>query len=305
MLDSYLMKLKSHKIGKGLADIGLLYVVAAWGSTFFIVKGALDSIDPIILIGYRCMLAALILGAILLYKREKIFANAKQGLILGLVMWLVFVPQTVGLSYTTASSAGFITGLFIVFVPIFSFIFYRKRPTILAFLAVAVALAGLWVLTGGLKSFNFGDFLILLSAVAAAWQILIIDKYVKSKASSLVLAFQQFFFVGLFSLASGLALNLPFSVNSTGTWWAILFLAIFATLLANVVRMYAQKYSTPLRVSLIFTLEPVFAAVFAWWLGGEMFTISAAIGGALIVLAMVISELPSRAIKSKLPYWGS
>lgn len=285
-------KLKTY-----ISDLGLLYAAAVWGSTFFLVKDSLGSIDPVILVGYRFLLAALLLGLYLLCKQVNMFSNFKQGLILGVFLWLLYAPQTIGLGYTSAANSGFITGLFVVFVPLFSFLFFKQIPSFMRLFAVGLSLTGLAVLTGGLKEINIGDMLTIITAMAYAIHILFADKYVKGDLNPLVLSFQQFLTVGVLSLIAGVIFKLPFSPGNPTTLGIIAFLAIFPTLSAFVIQLVAQKFTTPVKVALIFAMEPVFAAVFAWTLGGEVFTYSQAAGGILIVAAMIISELPTHKFK--------
>jgi len=284
------------------ANLGLFYSAAVWGSTFFIVKWCLLSINPVILVGYRFTLAALILAGFLVVRRKHLFAHFKEGLVLGLFLWLLYLPQTIGLGITTASNSAFITGTFVIFVPIFSFLVFRRGPSKTEVMSALVSLTGLWVLTRGLQSVNYGDLLTVVTAMAYAIHILFIDRFVKGGADPYVLSFQQFLVVGVLSLAVGLIFRLPFHPASTDVIWVILFLALFPTLSAFVIQLVAQKYISPIRVSLIFAFEPVFAALFAWTLGGEPFVTHRAAGGLLVFLALIISSLPSgRELLSRIP----
>jgi len=276
-----------------MADLGLFWSAAIWGSTFFIVKGALENIDPIILVGYRFMLAGLILLIYVLASGRSLRHHWGPAAFLSIVLWLLYIPQTIGLEYTTASNSGFITGLFVAFVPLFMWAIFRKRPGRIDIMATLIALAGLWILTGGMHDVNRGDMLTLLAAVTYALHILFVDKYLKQGADPFVLTCQQFLLVGAFSLVAGLVLDLPFEVSSTDVIWVVLFLAIFPTFTAFLIQVLAQRITAPFKVSLIFSLEPVFAALFAWTLGGEDFVTHRALGGLLIFSALVISSFGS------------
>lgn len=278
---------------KTIAELGLFYSAAIWGSTFFIVKDALDGIDPIILVGYRFIFAGLVMLGFLLYKKKPVLANFKQGLWLAIILWSLYIAQTIGLKYTTASNSGFITGLFIAFVPLFMLAIFRKKPTMMETLAAFVSLGGLWVLTGGLTDINPGDSLTLVAAVTYALHVLYADKFIKGGADPIVIATQQFIVVGLLSFITGLIFDLPFNISTNYAIGATFFLAIFPTLSAFVIQMAAQKITTPVKVSLIFAFEPVFAGLFAWTLGGEAVVMHRAFGGLLIFIAIVISGLPT------------
>ncbi len=274
-----------------IAEIGLLYASAIWGTTFFMVKNVLQYIDPVILCSYRFLLAALILMFFLIYNRLPLFSNLKEGLILGFFLWLIYISQTIGLVFTTASNAAFITGLFIVFIPIFLFIFFKKKPNLKSLLAITIALCGLNFLTGGLIHANKGDLITLITAFAYALHVLFADKYVKKDINPYTLCFQQFLFVSILSFLTAFLFRLPFSIAKTSVIWIILFLTIFPTLSAFVIQLVAQKNTAPIKVSLIFALEPVFGAIFAWTLGGETFIFTKAIGGLLIFLSLIVYEV--------------
>ncbi len=275
-----------------LADIGLVYSAAIWGSTFFIVKAALTGIDPVIMVGYRFLFAGLAVLVYLWWRGKPVLVGLKRAAYLGLLLWLLYVPQTMGLEFTTASNSGFITGLFVAFVPFFLLTIFRRRPTIMELAASGVSLAGLWILTGGMTYVNTGDLLTLITAMMYALHLLYSDKYLKAGADPLVISCQQFMVVGLLSLLTAAIFGLPFSIRTREAGLIVLFLAIFPTLLAFVIQMLAQRIRSPLRVSLIFAFEPVFAALFAWTLGGEAFVTRRAIGGLFVFSALVISGLP-------------
>lgn len=276
-----------------LSELGLFYAAAIWGSTFFIVKGALNGIDPITLVAYRFLLAGGLLLIYLLYKKKDLTKNWKQSIFLGIILWMLYIPQTIGLKYTTASNSGFITGLFVIFIPIFLLTLFRKKPTVMETAASIVSLFGLWFLTGGLHDINIGDSITLIASVTYAIHVLYTDKYVKEGTDPAILICQQFLFVGLLSLLTSIVLGLPLNIDGTSVLTATLFLAIFPTFSAFVIQGYAQKYTSPIKVSLIFAFEPLFAALFAWTLGDEQIIQHRAIGGLLIFLALIISGLPT------------
>src|SRR5690348_5943867 len=109
-----------------LSFIGLLVSTAIWGSTFFIIRNTVTAINPITLVAYRCTIAAIIFAAIVYLRKESFLAHAKHGFILGVFLWVQYIFQTLGLKYTTASNSGFITGLFILFLPIFGLLFFKR-----------------------------------------------------------------------------------------------------------------------------------------------------------------------------------
>ncbi len=277
-----------------LADLGLLYIAAIWGSTFFLVKDHLAYVDPVVMVAYRFVLGTILMGGYLLYRRKPWFTNFKPGALLGVLLWLCYVAQTIGLEFTTASNSGFITGLFVAFVPVLAFFLFRELPSPLKIGAVLTSMSGLWFLTGGLAEINSGDLLTLITALAFAAYILLADRYTKANLDPYVLTFQQFLTVAGLSVIVALVFGLPFTVTSAGTVGVILFLTLFPTLSAFVIQMAAQKFTAPVKVSLILAAEPIFAALFAWTMGGETFVLNRAMGGLLVVLAIIIAEIPIR-----------
>lgn len=275
---------------RALLDLGLLYAALIWGSTFFVVKGVLDDVDPIALVGYRFLLSALFLLPWTL-RRPRPSALLKEGIVLGALLMVLYVSQTSGLQHTTASNSGFITGLFVFFVPLFLLIFLRKPPDPGQWAAVALAVAGLWLLTGGPGGFNQGDALTLLAAMTYAGHLLATDRFVAGDADPVLLAFHQFWFCGAASVILAWAAGASFRVGSASAAWTILFLTLFPNLSAFFIQIVAQKHTAPLKVSLIFSLEPVFAAAFAWTLGEEPFSAAKAAGGGLILAGMVLGEV--------------
>ncbi len=271
------------------AELGLVYCAAVWGATFFMVKDALAGVDPVALVALRFLLSALLLAPFALSRPSR-FKLLKESAILAVLLFLLYVSQTVGLVYTSASNSGFITGLFVIFVPLFLLIFLGRPPTRVQWASSALALGGLWLLTGGVRSANFGDAITLIAAATYAAHLLATDRYVRADADALVLAFHQFWMTGalaaLYAAASGRSFAVARPAAAT-----IVFLAGVPTLSAFFLQMRAQKTVPPVKVSLIFSLEPVFAAAFAWTLGGEAFAPARAAGGALIVAAMMAGEL--------------
>ena len=287
-----------NKYKRRLADLGMLYAAAIWGSTFFVVKSILNDVDPVILVGYRFLMAGSILLVILKLKGRAVLSGFGRAAWLGFLLWMLYIPQTIGLKYTTAANSGFITGLFVAFVPFFLLTIFRRRPTVMESIASGISLIGLWVLTGGLVDINTGDLLTLIAAVTYALHLLYSDKCMKAGIDPYIISCQQFLVVGILSIVTALIFDLPFGVASSGAVWMILFLTIFPTLLAFVFQMMAQKIASPLRVSLIFALEPVFAGLFAWTLGGEPLVSHRALGGLLIFMALIVSGL-------KWPPWNT
>jgi len=281
-----------------LWQAALLCCAAVWGATFYLIKDALHGVHPVALVGYRFGLSALFLAPAALLRRREAGEGGgllKDGAVLAGLLLILYVTQTAGLAWTTASNSGFITGLFVVFVPALLYAARRQVPTPSQRAAVLLAVSGLWLLTGGPRGVNRGDAITLASAFAYAAHLLYTDRCVRAGRDLALLAFHQFWMTGAASLSIAAAMGYPLGVADSKTAWVIVFLAIVPTLSAFFIQMAAQRRIEPMRVSLIFSTEPVFAALFAWTLGGEAFRTLSAAGGGLIAAAMAVSELSPKA----------
>ncbi len=274
-----------------LMNAGLIYAAAIWGSTFVIVKDTLHSVSPHILVGYRFTLAALGMLILCIFLKRNIFDRLGKGMLLGICLFLIYSPQTIGLAVTTASNSAFITGLFVIFVPLFSLLLFRIRPGKQKMIAVVLASAGLWLLTGGLHEVNAGDVMTLITAAAYGMHIILADRYMKSGCDPYVLTFQQFAVTAIMSIIIAVIVGAPFQINQKSIG-VIIFLALLPTLSAFLIQMIVQTRENPVKVAILFSLEPVFAAVFAWTIGNEHFIPIRALGGMVIVTAMIFAEVP-------------
>jgi len=249
------------------------------------------AIYPWVLTTITMTASSLVMLIIALLMGKKPFQNMKQGIILGFMLACILLPQGMGMKYTTASNSGFITGLFIVFVPFVNFFVFGKKPTRAVFYALPLALLGLWFLTGGITGFNKGDGLTLITAVACAFHVLYANKIVKNGVDATSLSFQQYATTAVCALILALCFG---NWNIEGSFKLVSVMAYLVFLpncLAFFLQFKAQKFVAPFKVSLLFLSESVFAAIFAWTLGSEPFLIAKAAGGLLIVSGMVIVDI--------------
>lgn len=267
-------------------ELGLVYCSLVWGATFPLVKDVVGTVSPAALVGWRFALSALCLVPWVI-RRPRPAAHLKEGVALGGLLLALYLSQTVGIVYTSAANSGFITGLFVLFTPLFLWLFRRKAPSGAQWAASALAAGGLWLLTGGASGFNRGDALTLLSAMTYAAHLLATDAYTRRDSDPVLLAFHQFWVCAAGAFAVALSSGASIGVPDGQAWAAVWFLALVPNLSAFFIQLVAQKTVAPMRVSLIFSLEPVFAALFSWTVGGEAFTAVSALGGGLIVAAMV------------------
>lgn len=265
-----------------------------WGTTFPIMKIALGDIKPFYFISLRFIIAFLVLTVILNKKLLKInFRTVKIGIFVGLWLFFGYAFQIYGLQFTTASKSGFITGLSVIIVPVLSIFILKERPSLSSWIGVFLALVGMYFLTGFTEAgFNIGDLLTLFCAFSIAMQIVFLSKYIKEEDPLVITWFQ-------ITTVMVLGTIISFFESSSGTIntnsiMVIIYTGIFATALAIFVQSRAQQFTTSTHTGLIFSLEPVFAALFSFLILNERLQTMGMIGGALIFIGIILSEIGNK-----------
>ena len=279
------------------AELYMAAVTFIWGSTFVISKSLLDYTTPLAYTALRFFLSAAIV-LILFYKRVSVIplSTMLKGTVLGTLLFFGFALQTVGLQYTTASKSAFFTGMLVVLTPIVHFtvqhfLKMEKKPLRTGnIIGVIFAAFGLFLLTSPEgSSFNYGDALTLGCAGLFAFYIVYLD-FASSEPDKLQLTYIQFLVCGILGLISAILFENSHIVFSWQFISGLLYLTIFATIISMWVQNQYQGDTTPTRAALIFALEPVIAAVFAYYFRSEIIGIIGAMGGAIIMLGLLISE---------------
>jgi drug/metabolite transporter (DMT)-like permease len=228
---------------------------------------------------------------------REVWRGLKGGCVAGVFLWLGYVLQTFGLKYTSAGNSGFLTGLYIVLVPLISAAIYRRWPQGREMLGIAIATVGMIVMTApNLNAhwqMNRGDLLTIACAAAFACHLLVLG-YFSQRDFFPGVALGQIVCTALLSAVS-LALEPPHAIWSGAVIGAIVITAVFATAVAFALQTWAQQYTSATRTALIFALEPVFALAVAVTAGGEALSAAAIAGGALILAGILAVELkPAR-----------
>ena len=277
------------------AELLLIAITVVWGLTFSLVKKSLAEIQPFVFMAWRFWLAFIVTGLLCLKKLRVIDRGMlKAGLFLGVLLFASYAFQTFGLKYTTAGNAGFITGLFIVFVPVLSVLFLRHRPDLKSIAAVLVALVGLGFLSIQPDfRVNSGDYLVLACALSYSIHIILLDGYVK-KFDLMLLTCLQMGFLALSNTASGLIFEGFVLPRGWIVWLSIIICGVFASAVAFYVQGYAQKVLTPVRTSMVLIMEPVFSVLFGILLLGERLSRRGWLGCGLILAGMLLTEIPTR-----------
>lgn len=285
-------------MAKGLSPFvadGLLFFISLiWGSTFIIVKKTIEVIPPVAFNSIRFMIASILLFVIFLYRQKKLNPQVLyDGTILGVVLFLTFTCQTIGLKFVTASETGFITGLYLIFVPVISVLFLGRGIDLKTSFAVLIAFVGLFLISfTGKVSVGVGEILVLLNALFVAFHILLVDYYGKRDDVFALTSIQIFVLTILSVLYTTFFEGWSFKLTLDGeVIFAFLLTGVFATVVAFLIQTYAQKYTTPTKAAVIFTFEPLSSAFFGYLLGGEVLRLSQYVGAFLIFISMLILEI--------------
>ena len=290
------MTLISSKFREYGADASLLFISIIWGSTFIITKQALENVPVFSFLSLR-FAAASVLLVIICFPRIKhiTFQTIQDGTVLGAVLFLTYAFQTVGLKYTQATVAAFITGLYVIIVPVFSLLILKKSPRPFALIGVLLAFAGLVLVTlNGRIVLSRGEVLVLVNALFASFHIIFIDFYSRRNDIYLLTAIQIFVVFICSILSSVLFEKDGFSYSySDQLVFAVFLTGILATVVAFLIQTGLQKYTTPTKAAIIYTMEPVSSAFFSYFIGAELLTLRQYIGAMIIVFAVLFVELES------------
>ncbi len=285
-----MLSLKKKRI---LAEIGCLLCGMVWGGSFVVVKSVSEAVTPNWVLGLRFIVPAAVL-ALYLGKRLKVSKNVfLVAAFSGVLQYLGFLTQVIGLTTTTAGNSAFISALYVVLVPFCLWAYTKKRPkwTVLAAGSISVLGVGLLVLQPGV-SVNVGDLWTIAAAILFAVNLALIAVCVSGGMDALAFTCIQFLFTALPALAIG-ALFEPFpaaeALFSADILWGFFYLIVLSTIFAQVVQNVALVYADPSHASLIFGTEAVFGALCGAIFLGEAITPRFLAGAALVAAAVVLS----------------
>jgi len=287
--------LKKHPLAPW---ISLLFLVSfIWSTTFIIIKEVLVELSPANYLFSRFSLACIILFLIY-WKDIKHFWQlfSRKGLILGAILSICYFAGAYGVEYTTASNATFIGSMFIIFVPLLEWLILKKKISRRVLMATIIAAIGILFLTGAVTlSFQLGDGLVLISALAMAFHILLTERFAKDIPTKTLMVSQMFvvtIIAGIVALFQG-GIALPSTME---TFYPILYLALFATVFAFEVITYAEKHVESTDTCLILSFQGIFAFVLAVMLHLEIPTPYKIIGVVLLTFANILAESKKKGI---------
>jgi drug/metabolite transporter (DMT)-like permease len=282
-----------------LAVVALLLVGFVWGAAFVLMKDAIQEQPYMDFLATRFTVAALAMFILRPVVASRIQpGDLKYGAVAGVILAFAYITQTIGLELTTASISGFLTGLYVVLTPLFAWLLLKQKISLKIAVGAMLAAVGLGVLSGASDSveFQIGQLWLIACAVLYAAHILVLGKYGQNR-DSYRFAMLQIAFVAVvtwvFALADGYQAPPNFDV-----WFAIFFTALLSTVFAFWVQTWAQTIIEPSRVALLITSEVIFTALIAVGVGQEPLTLTMAVGGSIMVIAMLLVEWPSSESKS-------
>lgn len=289
------------------AELALFLVTFIWGGTFLFTKLGLEYTQPSFYIILRFSIALLL--SIIIFRKSilKIPKSvAKEGFILGVFFGAGFLFQTYGLDYTTVSKSAFITGITVPLTPFVFWFIVRKKVQKWSKIGVIIASIGLWLFTNPtFDGFNIGDLLTLLSTVFWALYITYMDVYTKGKSGkdySAQLVIMQFVGATPLAIISFIILDLSsFQFELNGALiGSLAFNSILASILVTFIHTSVQRYTTPVKAALIFSLEPVVASSVAMIFLSEFLNFREYVGAAILFSGVLISELGPYVFKKRL-----
>ena len=276
-------------ISTWLLAIGVVF----WGATFVLMKEAVDNIDVYSYLSVRFFISAGLLAAIFPRSLARITRETfLKGALIGSMLAVSFITQSIGMQHTTASNSAFITGLYIVFVPLSVIALDRRLPSPMQSAAILLAFTGLAFITvkPGLR-IGIGDIWTFACAVAFGIHVVMIGRLVHN-IDGRAFAIVQMGTVAVITLAAGLITNGRIEISGNYlVWRSIIFCAIFAGAFMYTVQALFQRHISEIKAVIIYSLEPLFGALIAVIMLGERITPAAMLGGALIMSAMVLSDL--------------
>jgi drug/metabolite transporter (DMT)-like permease len=285
------------------ADLALAFCTLIWGATFVVVKEALEGASVFAFLAARFVLASLLMGVYFRAALRRLTpAEYWAGGIIGVFMFAGYAFQTLGLLYTTPAKAGFITGFSVVLVPVLLAAFWKRKANAWIWAGALAALAGLYFLSvppgeigAALGGLNLGDMLVLGCAVMFALHIILVGHY-SPKHSVAALSFMQVAATAVLGViavpvTAATGLEAPRFAWTAPVLGGILVTAIGATAIAFTIQVWAQKHTSATHTAIIFSLEPVFAALTSYIVLDERLGGRGLIGAALVLAGILLAEL--------------
>ena len=289
-------------------SLALFFATLIWGTAFVAQSQGMDHIGPFTFQAIRCLMAPVALFPLIALLERKTICQFlpkwkdpklwKNGLLCGPALFFATNLQQMGMVYTDAGKAGFITAMYIILVPVFS-IFLGRKPSIRLVISILLAVFGMYLLCGtNVTSINLGDILIFLGAVAFAVHILLVEKTCQG-VDGLRLNSVQALVVGVLSFVIMLLTETPKLDNIRSCTLPLLHTGILSMGIAYSLQIIGQKHVESSAASLIMSMESVVAVIAGWLILNERLTLPEGLGCLLIFLSVILSQLPQRSTKKE------
>jgi drug/metabolite transporter (DMT)-like permease len=288
------------------ANLILLLTAAIWGAAFVSQNLAMQSIGPYWFVGLRFLIGFVVVLPFAIRENSKAAAPLTRRdltafCIIGLALLGGAVTQQIGMLTTTVTNASFLTGLYVIIVPMLSVVVLRRIPHWIIWPSSLMALAGIYYLSGGqLSSLKAGDFWVIACAVFFGTQVLLVGVFVSNSARPLTLSAAQFLICGLGALVIAAVVE---TVSWSGIVAAapeILYAGVISSGVAYTLQVVGQRWTTAPQAAIFLASESLFGALFGALLLGERITLVGYIGCALIFISMILVEIVPELTKTKL-----
>lgn len=270
----------------------MVIITIFWGLSYTFMVLGLEVLQAYNVVALRCLIAFLIAG--FMFFKKMVNTNKKTliyATIEGVLLFLVFALSLFGLEHTSASNAGFILSLTVVLVPIFSSVIEKSLPTRAVTIAIIFTLIGIFILTfNPSMKFNIGDVYIAIAAICYSTYLILNSKFTK-QVESISYGIYQLGVAGILATVLCLAFETPQLPDTGLGWLAILGLGVICTAFCFIAQAVVQQYTSPTHTGLIFSLEPIFASIFAIIFLGDQVTMQLILGGVLIMAGNLIAQM--------------
>lgn len=278
---------------KTLGSLGLILVAFLWGAGFPAIQFANESISPLYQIGFRFLIAGIVMS-ILFFKKLKYIdlILIKTAVGMSIPLFLVYLLSVIGIRNTTASRASFYCCLAVILVPFVSRILLKTKISKKSMLYTGICTLGIFFTafsSSGKFGVNFGDILCISCSIAVAFQIVLNEKYLLGKDATLLTILEMYIVAIIGFIVAFFFEAFPTSI-SPKSFYSLIFMGILCTGFAYWVQTSCQKFISSVEVAIIFSLEPIFGVVISWLVLGEYLTSKGIIGGILIILALIMSQ---------------
>ncbi len=288
------------------ADLALIFVAASWGASNYMISLCRQLMGPICLNAFRFGIAALIVCAFGYKHLKKLnFTTLKYAMGMGIFLTFCYIFVNIGIMHTTISNSGFYCGLTVLFIPVLEWLFFRKKPDTKLFLVLVAVVIGVFLMSmRGDFSFNTanlkGDLLCMCCALSYAFNVIICDIGLKDeRCNAYNLGAVQLVITFILCTLGTLSFESFIIPDDKLILGIIIFLGVFCTGLPFIVQPIAMQYTSGTKVGIIFTLEPLLCAVFAFFLAGERLSFFNYIGMLLLLAGIIFMEIDFKEIKKK------